>query len=359
MVKGMSFNKGIMFLGKKYIACTYENKGTIKTWIKPVNTGSMLKAVKLVIFSMPLWFQLFFAGWLGAILVPKMLMNAGVLAWGGLPPFTIIYFFFGTHFWFPGEMRKYHGAEHKVFSYKGIISISNQQGIKRAEITNRYCSTNGIFVYFLLLLLLWALVSFATPFTWLDSLETATYTAAVVWPAAVYWLHRTKTTALHRLILACSYWLQRHVTTAEPEDHHLRVAIRSYRRLAWKEFPQRLQIPKRKETKHMAIADITVIPIGTSTTSVSEVVAEIHLLLSNAKNIRYELTPMSTLMEGELEDLLKVIKEIHEIPFNMGVKRVATNIRIDDRRDRQSSMNSKLESVQRRLAVAADDVVET
>ncbi|MEC2078566.1 thiamine-binding protein, partial [Metabacillus fastidiosus] len=40
---------------------------------------------------------------------------------------------------------------------------------------------------------------------------------------------------------------------------------------------------------------------------------------------------------------------IHEAPFNKGIKRVATNIRIDDRRDRTSSMERKLESVKKQM----------
>ncbi|MDG5788735.1 MTH1187 family thiamine-binding protein [Evansella sp. AB-P1] len=100
----------------------------------------------------------------------------------------------------------------------------------------------------------------------------------------------------------------------------------------------------------MAIADITVIPIGSNTTSVSSVVAEIHRLLkSSDKEIIVELTPMSTLIEGDLPVLLEVIKEIHEVPFKLGHKRVATNIRIDDRRDRISSMDKKRNAVQEKL----------
>lgn len=58
---------------------------------------------------------------------------------------------------------------------------------------------------------------------------------------------------------------------------------------------------------------------------------------------------MSTLIEGELPVLFKVIESIHEVPFEHGIKRVATNIRIDDRRDKKQTMASKLDSVQSKL----------
>lgn len=100
----------------------------------------------------------------------------------------------------------------------------------------------------------------------------------------------------------------------------------------------------------MAIIDITVIPIGTETPSVSMYVAGIQRVLENyGEQINYELTPMNTIVEGELDVLLQVIKDMHEAPFAQGIQRVATNIRIDDRRDKPSTMKSKLESVRAQM----------
>lgn len=100
----------------------------------------------------------------------------------------------------------------------------------------------------------------------------------------------------------------------------------------------------------MAIIDITVIPVGTATPSVSEYVADIHKVLEQNKDrIKYELTAMSTLIEGELVDLLEIVGQIHEVPFQKGLERVCTNIRIDDRRDKENTMERKLESVRSKL----------
>ncbi|GIQ67756.1 thiamine-binding protein [Xylanibacillus composti] len=102
----------------------------------------------------------------------------------------------------------------------------------------------------------------------------------------------------------------------------------------------------------MAIADITIIPVGTGSPSVSEYVADIHKLLEEKKlerSIKVLLTPMSTLLEGELSDLLAVIHEIHELPFQKGASRVCTNIRIDDRRDKPLHMEDKVRKVEERL----------
>lgn len=103
----------------------------------------------------------------------------------------------------------------------------------------------------------------------------------------------------------------------------------------------------------MAIVDVVVIPVGTNGPSVSIYIAEIQVELEKFKQqgkIDYQLTPMNTLIEGDLEDLLEVVKTIHELPFNKGLDRVCTNIRIDDRRDKKRKMNDKLKSVQKHLS---------
>ncbi|MCR8847134.1 MTH1187 family thiamine-binding protein [Rossellomorea sp. SC111] len=102
----------------------------------------------------------------------------------------------------------------------------------------------------------------------------------------------------------------------------------------------------------MAIVDVTVIPIGTESPSVSSYVADLHRILQGYEEegkIRFQLTPMNTIIEGELPVLFQVIQDIHEAPFQQGIQRVATNIRIDDRRDKQTTMEGKLSSVQRKL----------
>ncbi|MFH0715448.1 MTH1187 family thiamine-binding protein [Staphylococcus delphini] len=102
----------------------------------------------------------------------------------------------------------------------------------------------------------------------------------------------------------------------------------------------------------MAIVDVVVIPVGTEGPSVSQYIAEIQTKLEEYKQegkIDYQLTPMNTLIEGDLADLFEVIQAIHELPFNKGLNRVCTNIRIDDRRDKQRKMNDKLDSVKKHL----------
>jgi len=109
----------------------------------------------------------------------------------------------------------------------------------------------------------------------------------------------------------------------------------------------------------MAIAELSVIPIGTKTTSVSPYVAEIQDLLAGEKDIKYQLNPMGTVIEGELSRLMEVIQKAHELPFNKGAKRVYTVVKIDDRRDKASSMDQKIRSVSEKRKNAMDRLQKT
>lgn len=100
----------------------------------------------------------------------------------------------------------------------------------------------------------------------------------------------------------------------------------------------------------MAIVEVTIIPIGTGSTSVSNYVAACHEVLARENRIKYQLTPMGTILEGELEVIFEVIRKLHEVPFEKGAMRVSTSVKIDDRRDRETSMEQKLNSVKEKLA---------
>lgn len=99
----------------------------------------------------------------------------------------------------------------------------------------------------------------------------------------------------------------------------------------------------------MAIIEITIVPVGTASTSLSAYVAGCLKVLQKYAGITFQLTPMGTVIEGELEYLLKVVSEMHEQPFLGGAERVVTTLRIDDRRDSTLTMAGKVASVERKL----------
>jgi uncharacterized protein (TIGR00106 family) len=98
----------------------------------------------------------------------------------------------------------------------------------------------------------------------------------------------------------------------------------------------------------MAIIEVTVVPLGTGDTSLSRYVADCHRVIEKY-NVKWELTPMGTVFEGELPMILKIIREMHEVPFDNGARRVSTTIRIDDRRDQVATIEQKMKSVKDKL----------
>ena len=97
------------------------------------------------------------------------------------------------------------------------------------------------------------------------------------------------------------------------------------------------------------IAEVTVVPLGTASTSLSRFVAEAEKVLKKFPALKSLLTPMSTILEGEMTDVLEAVKAMHEVPFRMGALRVSTTLRIDDRRDQEITMESKLAAVKSKL----------
>jgi len=99
----------------------------------------------------------------------------------------------------------------------------------------------------------------------------------------------------------------------------------------------------------MAIAEVTIVPLGTGSTSVSQYVADIEKVLAKQEGVTHELTSMSTIIEGPIERLFEVIQVLHEVPFEKGAGRVSTSIKIDDRRDKPSTRAQKLQSVAEKM----------
>ena len=98
----------------------------------------------------------------------------------------------------------------------------------------------------------------------------------------------------------------------------------------------------------MAIMEISVVPVGTGSPSVSQYVAECVKIVDQ-QGLQYEVTSMGTEIEGELEELLNVAAQMHCAPFSKGAQRVVTTIKIDERRDKELQIAGKKQAVLKRL----------
>ena len=98
----------------------------------------------------------------------------------------------------------------------------------------------------------------------------------------------------------------------------------------------------------MALAEISVIPLGTPTASIGDWIAQAIRVLEK-EGMKYEISPMGTLIEAEISDVFRVAGRMHKSAFGMGITRVVTTVTIDDRRDKSVTMKSKVSSVKKRL----------
>jgi len=94
------------------------------------------------------------------------------------------------------------------------------------------------------------------------------------------------------------------------------------------------------------IANFSVVPIGEGN-SLSSQVAEV-LKIVDESGINYKLHSMGTILEGDWDEILKLIKKCHERTLEDS-DRVLTTITIDDRKGKSGRIVGKVQSVERKL----------
>ena len=101
----------------------------------------------------------------------------------------------------------------------------------------------------------------------------------------------------------------------------------------------------------MATADLTVIALGRPDASASTYIAEIQRRLGRQDRVRYVMHAMGTSLEGSTQDILEIVGELHAVPFELGIPRVYTVLKLDERRDKEQTLEDKVASVTRLLEV--------
>jgi len=92
----------------------------------------------------------------------------------------------------------------------------------------------------------------------------------------------------------------------------------------------------------MIIAQLSIAPVGKDT-SLSKYVRKSLEILRN-EHIKFETNAMATVIEiDNLETLFDVVRKAHNAMIESGAKRVITELKIDDRRDKNVTIASKLE----------------
>lgn len=211
MIMGISFGRGVFFHDRNVLACAEVKKGTIHVWAEKITIRTILKMWVRVFFSLPWYYHLFHA-----LLFAWIFIGQGHASSPPIDPWWLVIYLAGFHFVFPRQLKQFHGAEHKVFSYMGEKKLESLPEISRANIVNSGCSTNLVTCFFLGFLLF-------LPFVPLEWSILAGGSAVLLGMFAEPFLRRYVS-----LVYKISAFLQRYVTTREPKRIHLETAIRSY-----------------------------------------------------------------------------------------------------------------------------------
>jgi uncharacterized protein (TIGR00106 family) len=100
----------------------------------------------------------------------------------------------------------------------------------------------------------------------------------------------------------------------------------------------------------MPIMEISIVPLGTRNASVSKHVAKAFNILKKQRGIKYELTPMGTIIESaSITNLFNVANKMHKTVLSGNIQRVVTTIKIDDRKDKKLTAKGKIMAVKNRL----------
>jgi len=95
----------------------------------------------------------------------------------------------------------------------------------------------------------------------------------------------------------------------------------------------------------MIISQLSIAPVGKDISLSKYVKKVISVLKEN--NIKFETNDMATVIETEdLETLFNVVEKAHKAVMESGARRVITELKIDDRRDKNVIMGTKIKSLQ-------------
>lgn len=94
------------------------------------------------------------------------------------------------------------------------------------------------------------------------------------------------------------------------------------------------------------LAEFSIVPLGVGS-SIGDRLAEV-LKIVDASGLPYKVNPMGTVIEGEWNEVMKLIRRCHSTAMKRG-ERAITTISIDDRKGKPNRIEEKVRSVERRI----------
>jgi uncharacterized protein (TIGR00106 family) len=109
---------------------------------------------------------------------------------------------------------------------------------------------------------------------------------------------------------------------------------------------------------HKVFAEISIIPLGkkhstdtmTDSTSISKEVSVAFEAIQKIPQVKVTLNAMGTEIESNnIKDILKSIDVVHHALKDIGIKRIISSIRIDERLDKSETLEGRINSVKEKL----------
>lgn len=94
------------------------------------------------------------------------------------------------------------------------------------------------------------------------------------------------------------------------------------------------------------LVEFSIIPIGVGS-SIGDQLAEV-LKIVDSSGLPYKVNPMGTVIEGEWDEVMKLIKKCHRTMMKLS-DRAITTISIDDRKGKPNRIEEKVKSLERRI----------
>jgi uncharacterized protein (TIGR00106 family) len=94
------------------------------------------------------------------------------------------------------------------------------------------------------------------------------------------------------------------------------------------------------------VVEFSVVPIGQGEELAPRLAKIVDIV--DASGLPYQLTAMGTIIEGEWDDLFKLIRECH-MAMRRQASRVLTHITVDDRERAKGRIRGKVEDVEKVL----------
>jgi len=94
------------------------------------------------------------------------------------------------------------------------------------------------------------------------------------------------------------------------------------------------------------LIEFSIVPVGVGS-SIGDQLAEV-LKIVDASGLPYKINPMGTVVEGEWDEVMKLVKKCHMTVMKTG-ERAITTISIDDRKGKPNRIDEKVKSIEKRI----------